>query len=311
MRHFQGHATMKELLSAVLCFIVALSAAGADKPVTLKVWPGPAPGVTSKENREHFQPQNPKEKPPIARLTDVSVPTITVYRPAKEKDTGAAVLVCPGGGYSILAWDLEGTEVAQWLNSIGVTAIVLKYRVPRSGTMGPDGQPLGPLQDAQRALSLVRSKAKEWGIDPHRIGQLGFSAGGHLTARAATNFAQRAYTPLDDVNQVSCRPDFVVLIYPAYLITKKGELFPTIPVSKSTPQTFLAMAEDDPINVDNAVAFYRALKRAKVPAEMHLYATGGHGFGLRPSKHPCHTWPKRCEEWLRSQGLLRPTAYHD
>lgn len=299
--------TMKLVLFWVtygLVFMAGLARA-ADEPLSMNVWPGSAPGVTGKVGKEHFQPQNPNEKPPILRLTDVSVPTITVYRPAREKDTGAAVLVCPGGGYQILAWNLEGTEVADWLNSIGVTAIVLKYRVPRAGPQGPDEQPIGPLQDGQRALSLVRSKAKEWGIDPHRIGQLGFSAGGHLTASAAAHYKQRAYAPVDDVDKVSCRPDFVVLIYPAYLITKTGTLRPTMRVTRDTPQTFLAMAEDDPVNADNAVVFFRALKREHVPAELHVYATGGHGFGLRPSKNPCSTWPKRCEEWMRSRGLLR------
>jgi acetyl esterase/lipase len=297
---------MKRRLWYAACVLFSLAglASAADKPLTLKVWPGAAPGVTDKVNHEHFQPQNPSEKPPIQRLTDVSVPTIAVFRPAKDKNTGAAVLVCPGGGYAILAWDLEGTEVAHWLNSIGVTAIVLKYRVPRSDPVGSDRQPIGPLQDAQRALSLVRSKAKEWGIDPHRIGQLGFSAGGHLTASSATHFNESAYTPLDAVDRVSCRPDFAVLVYPAYLVTKSGTLQPNIRVTKQTPQTFLAMAEDDPVNVENAVAFFVALKRAHVPAEMHLYATGGHGFGLRPSKHLCSTWPKRCEEWMRSRGFL-------
>jgi len=279
--------------------------ASAAEPLTIKVWSGPVPGAKADKILEHFQPPNPKEKPPIQRLTDVSEPTLTIYRPARDIDTHAAVVICPGGGYHILAWDLEGTEVAEWLNSIGVTGIVLKYRVPRSGEMLDDGQPLGPLQDAQRAMSLVRSRAQEWGIDPHRIGILGFSAGGHLAAATSTRFKTRAYPSSDAVDRVSCRPDFAVLIYPAYLIAKgKDSLSATLPVTKATPPMFLAMAENDPVNVDNAVAVFRALKHAGVSTEMHLYAAGGHGFGLRKSKLPCCTWPKRCEEWMRGQGVL-------
>src|SRR5262249_54892297 len=154
-----------------------------------------------------------------------SKPTLTIFRPAKEKDTGASVVICPGGGYHILAWDLEGEEVAGWLNSIGVTGIVLKYRVPRRPDQPRDAPPIGPLQDAQRAVSLPRSKAKEWGLDRRRIGILGFSAGGHLSAWAATNFDRRAYDAIDDADKESCRPDFAVLVYPAYLLAKgKDEL---------------------------------------------------------------------------------------
>jgi len=179
------------------------------EPFTLDVWPGKAPGETGAIGEEKVLADKPGQR--TVRVTNVSRPTLTVFRPDKAKDTGAAVLVAPGGGYSILAWDLEGEEVDAWFNSLGVTGIVLKYRVPKR----PD-QPrhVPPLQDAQRAMSLVRSKAGEWGIDPKRIGMLGFSAGGHLTAAAATNFDKRAYEFLDDVDKVSCRPDFAVMIYP-------------------------------------------------------------------------------------------------
>jgi acetyl esterase/lipase len=227
-----------------------------------------------------------------------------MYFPPKEKDTGAAVVICPGGGYNVLAMDLEGEEVAAWLNSIGVTGIVLKYRVPAR-----NGQPRhqAPLQDAQWALSLVRSHAADWRIDPGRIGILGFSAGGHLAAAAATNHDRRQYDALDAVDKVSCKPDFVVLIYPAYLTAKDG-LAPEIRVTKETPPTFLAHAADDPVSPENSIAFFKALRRAGVPAELHIYGSGGHGFGLRHSDHPCSTWPQRCEEWLRSRGLLRKSA---
>jgi acetyl esterase/lipase len=279
----------------------------AEKPLVLNVWPGKAPGENGQIGPEKFLEPNPKEKPPIKRLTNVSKPTITIYRPVKDKDTGTAVLICPGGGYHILAWDLEGEEVASWLNSIGVTGIILKYRVPRRPGEPKDKPPLGPLQDAQRALRLVRSKSKQWHLNPDRIGILGFSAGGHLAASAATNFDRRAYEHIDDIDKVSCRPDFAVLIYPAYLLAKdKDKLSPEIHIEKHRPPMFFAHAGDDPIKADNSVQMYLALRHAGFPAELHVYASGGHGFGLRPSKHPCSTWPQRCAEWLRSQGFLKP-----
>jgi acetyl esterase/lipase len=281
----------------------AASGQGAERPV-LDVWPGKVPGEKGDIGPEKVQPDRPGQKK-VKRITNVSKPTLTVFRPAKEKDTGAAVVIAPGGGYSILAWDLEGEEVAAWLNSIGVTGIVLKYRVPRRPDQPRDRPPIGPLQDAQRAMSLVRSKAKDWGIDPNRIGILGFSAGGHLAASVATNFDRRAYEAVDDIDKVSCRPDFAVLVYPAYLIQKgTSKLNPEIRVSKDTPQTFLAHAGNDGVDARNSVFFYLALKEAKVPAELHVYSTGGHGFGLRPGM-PAATWPKRCEAWLRVQGILK------
>jgi acetyl esterase/lipase len=295
-------------VSVVLIALLSAASPGlsGEKPLVLDVWPGKVPGEKGKIDAEKFLEQKANEKWRVKRLTNVTKPTITVYRPARDKDTGAAVLICPGGGYHILAWDLEGEEVAGWLNSIGVTGIILKYRVPRRPGQAKDKPPLGPLQDAQRALSLVRSKAAHWKLDPIRIGILGFSAGGHLTAAAATNFNRRAYEPMDEVDKISCRPDFAVLIYPAYLLVKdKDELAPDIRVSKKCPPMFFAHAGDDPIKADNSVQMYRALKRAGVAAELHVYASGGHGFGLRPSKHPCSTWPQRCGDWLRSQGFLK------
>jgi acetyl esterase/lipase len=294
------------LLTLLVLLLAVPPAWAADPPQVLDVWPGPAPGETGKIGDEKFQEGKPGEKP-VKRLTNVSRPTITIYRPAKEQDTGAAVLICPGGGYNILAWDLEGEEVAAWLNSIGVTGIVLKYRVPRRPGQPKDQPPIGPLQDAQRALSLVRSKAAGLGIDAGRLGILGFSAGGHLAASAAANFDRRAYAPVDAVDEVNCRPDFAVLVYPAYLIAKdKDEPAPDIRIRKECPPMFLVHAGDDRLKADNSVLTYLALKRAGVPAELHVYASGGHGFGLRPSEQPCSTWPQRCAEWLRIRGLLKP-----
>jgi acetyl esterase/lipase len=267
---------------------------------TLRVWPGKAPGEKGDIGPEKAEPTPPNEVKPITRLTNVSDPTITIHRPPKETGNGAAVVICPGGGYNILATNLEGDEVADWLNSIGVTGIVLKYRVPAR-----KDQPkhLAPLQDAQRAVSLVRSQAAQWGINPGRIGILGFSAGGHLAAAASTNFDRRQYEAVDGVDAISCRPDFAVLVYPAYL-TAGDHLSPEIRVSEKTPPTFFAHAADDGVSAENSIAMFMALRRAKVPAELHVYAAGGHGFGLRPTKNPCCTWPQRCQEWMQSRGLL-------
>jgi acetyl esterase/lipase len=298
--------TMRPAIVLTLLLLARLALPGVDraaaqpaeKPQTLVVWPDKVPG-----EKGEIGPEKAERSKGVTRITNVTQPTLTVYRPAKEKDTGAAVVIAPGGGYNILAWDLEGEEVARWLNSLGVTGIVLKYRVPRrAGTKGPPPQ---ALMDAQRALSLVRSKAKDWDLDPGRIGMLGFSAGGHLTAWASTNFDRRAYEPLDAIDQVSCRPDFAVLVYPGGVVApKQDELAPEIRVTKDTPPTFFAHAGDDRVRPENSVVMYLALKKAGVPAELHVYAAGGHGFGLRPSARPCSTWPQRCAEWMRAMGFL-------
>ena len=276
----------------------------APKPITL--WPGEAPGEKGDigEEQDMTKPTDGLiEGKRVIRLGNVSRPTLTVHRPPPDKDTGAAVLVCPGGGYHILAMDLEGTEVVEWLNSIGVTGVLLKYRVPaRKGRERHEA----PLQDAQRALGLVRHRAAEWGLDPRRIGVLGFSAGGHLSAMLAGHPVERTYAPVDDADKASCRPDFMLLIYTAYLtLAKEGDRVPAeFNVSSNSPPTFLAQTQDDSVRVESSVGYYLALKNAKVPVEMHLYPTGGHGYGLRPSKHAVTTWPQRAEEWLRGLGVL-------
>jgi acetyl esterase/lipase len=275
-------------------------------PLTLDLWPGKPPGEKGAIEAEKVLPRKPGETK-IEVIANVSRPKLTVYHPVKETNTGAAVVIAPGGGYNVLAWDLEGVEVARWLNRIGVTGIVLKYRVPRRG--GAKGPPVQALMDAQRAMSLVRGKAKECGIDSKRIGMLGFSAGGHLTAWASTNFDKRSYEEIDATDKISCRPDFMVLIYPAYLVNDKtGEQSPEIRIGKETPPAFFAHARDDPVKMQNSVSTFLALKKADVPAELHVYAKGGHGFGLRPSDHPCSRWPARCGEWLESEGWLKTKA---
>jgi acetyl esterase/lipase len=241
-------------------------------------------------------------------ITDVSKPTLTIYRPGKDLDTGTAVIICPGGGYWDLYWQLEGEEVAAWLNSIGVTGIILKYRVPRRPDE-PKGEPARrPLQDAQRAVRLVRGKASEWGIHPGRIGIVGFSAGGHLAIATATGFEKRAYEPRDDWDRISCRPDFAIAVYPGYLKLKDtDELSPGLRIPTGTPPVFLAHGGADLISPpEHSVLMYLALRRAGVPAELHVYATAAHDFGVRPSDHPCSTWTSSCAAWLRYQGILKP-----
>lgn len=291
-------------------FLLALSSSlsAAEKPTTLELWPGKAPGENVAIEAEKAEGQKPGDT--ITRITNVSKPTITIHRPTTVKDTGVSVVIAPGGGYNILAIGHEGDEVATWLNSIGVTGIVLKYRVPRRPDQPKDQPPIGALQDAQRAISLVRSKASELGLDPKRIGMLGFSAGGHLTAWAATTPDQRAYEAIDSVDKVSCRPDFAIMVYPGGVLSrdKPGQLSPEIRISAAWPPTFFAHAGDDRVSPENSVRMYLALKEAGVPADLHIYAKGGHGFGLRPSKNPASTWPKRCEEWLVSQGILEATT---
>jgi acetyl esterase/lipase len=286
------------LLGAGLCL-------GAESPA-IKLWPGAAPGDKGGLGSEQDMTKPTDGFPggrSVIRLGNVSDPTITVYRPDAARDTGAAVVVCPGGGYYILAMDLEGTEVCEWLNSFGVTGVLLKYRVPRR-----EGQPgyAAPLQDAQRAVGLVRSHAGDWGIDPKRVGVLGFSAGGNLCAVLSANNGSRTYPAVDGADGLSCRPDFQLLIYPSSL-TEEGkgyQVVPEVAVTAGTPPTFLAMAQDDPVRVENVIGYAMALKEAKVPFELHVYPTGGHGYGLRPTKDTVTTWPHRAADWMRGRGLL-------
>lgn len=248
---------------------------------------------------------------PWTYLTHVTQPTMTVYSP-KGKNSGAAVVVFPGGGYRVLAIDLEGTEVCDWLNSKGITCVLLKYRVPNAGPSweqfcGCDVHTRSsrPLEDAQRTISLVRHRAPEWHIDPHKIGVLGFSAGGHMVAAVSTRFDHRVYSPADAADQESCRPDFAVALYPGHLFDyDKSALNSDIPVTRDTPPTFLVHAENDNVDgVSNSLIYYDELKNAGVPVEMHLYAEGRHAFGLRETKFPITRWPRLMESWLRTIGV--------
>ncbi len=297
---------MKNLLLLTVCLATNAVFASASAPIML--WPGVVPG-----EKKNLPPETDTTKPTdqlvagrrVLRLGNVSAPTITIYRPDPAKETGAAVLVCPGGGYYILSMDLEGAEVCEWLNSIGVTGVLLKYRVPRR-----DGRPpsAAPLQDAQRALGLVRSQAAELGLDPHRLGVLGFSAGGHLAAALCNNYKARTYPLVDAADQASCRPDFCVMVYPAYLqapFPSEG-LAPELPVSGAeTPPTFIVQTQDDHDHLPAGLAYLNALVKAHVPVELHLYPTGGHGYGLRRTADNVTTWPDRAADWLKAGGWLK------
>jgi acetyl esterase/lipase len=277
----------------------------AADPQVIHLWPGKPPGE-SKELPPEENITKPDDKPvgdrPIIKLTNVSTPTLSVYRPSTDRDTGLAIIVCPGGGHRILAFDHEGTEVAEWLNTLGVTALVLKYRVP---ARNPDKRWEGAVQDAQRAIGLVRSRAKEWNVDPQKIGILGFSAGGDTAARAALLHAQRQYDAVDAVDQVSSRPDFAVLIYPGGLDDKTTpwKLKDDVQVDKTSPPMFFAHAADDNVPASQSVLLFSELRKAGISAELHVYATGGHGYGMRQTGHPVNTWPQRCEDWLRNPGV--------
>ncbi|MGN6313002.1 MAG: alpha/beta hydrolase [Rhodanobacteraceae bacterium] len=247
----------------------------------------------------------------IVGVYNVSRPTITVYAP-KGKNTGAAVVVFPGGGFEGLAMDLEGTDVCDWLTPEGITCVLLKYRVPSVPydwhcKCRPDDFALSvpALEDAQRALRLVRSHAAEWHVDPHKIGVIGFSAGGYLVAEVSTNFARRLQAPVDAADRESSRPDFALAIYPGHLATDADRLNPNVPVSRETPPTFLVQAEDDYVDgVNQSLVYYTALAKAHVPAETHLYAHGGHAFGLRQARFPITGWPKLAEAWLHAIGVI-------
>jgi len=289
------------------CWLLAGIPAGlwslepAQAPLVVPVWPGEAPGETGAIPPE--KAETAKDKPPsITRISNVSKPTLHVFKPDPSKDTGTAVVICPGGGHRILAWDLEGTEIAQWFNERGVTGIVLKYRVPARDKDVPFK---AAVRDAQRAMSLTRARAKEWGIDPKKVGILGFSAGGEV-ATLTTLFDTRTYDKVDAVDETSHRPDFACLIYPAYLVTKdSSRLQDHVKVTPGTPPVFLAHTHDDPVTPLSSALLYVELKKNKIPSELHIVDRGGHGYGLRPSPNNATRWPQRLEEWMAVNGWLK------
>jgi acetyl esterase/lipase len=299
---------MPRTASCLLALLWVAAPALAAAPATLlNVWPGTPPGETKALPPEVDQTKDTDKLIAgrrIIKLGNVSTPQLAIHRPPRDRDTGAAVVICPGGGFNILAYDLEGTEVADWLNSIGVTGIVLKYRVP---ARDPKQRWLAAVQDAQRAVSLVRSRAGEWGLDPARLGILGFSAGGSTAGLTALAGGKRHYEPVDAVDTVSCRPDFALLIYPAYFVERgQTTLNPDVQVPKEAPPTFFVHAFDDNVPVQNSLLLAAELRKAGGSAEVHVYDTGGHGYGLRfVPELPVTTWPKRAEEWLTRRGLLQ------
>ena len=309
---------MRRIAFAASLLLGALASipASAAEPLVVDLWPGKTPGdIGITRGQESSRIHQSPLVGPTKLITNVTKPTLTVYRPAPEKNTGTAMIICPGGGYWDLYWELEGEEVAAWLNAQGMTGIILKYRCPRRPGEAEREPPLGPQLDAQRAVRLVRSRAKEWGIDPKRIGIVGFSAGGHLALATATGFARRLYEPIDAVDALSARPDFAVACYSGYLKPKgKDEVSPgfrTIPAD--TPPVFLAHASDDRESYGgsdsaNSAIMYLALKRAGVPTELHIYATGDHDFGVRQNEKLPSSWTGLCIRWLRSRDLLKPGA---
>lgn len=273
---------------------------GEEPPPPIKLWPGKAPGETKDIGPEKTVEPKPGQSG-VKRVSDVSEPTFSIYSPLKEKNTKTAVVVAPGGGYSILAIEHEGTQVCEWLQNLGVTAVLLKYRVPKRPGQTPDN--LAALQDAQRAISYLRHRADEIDVDPKKIGMLGFSAGGNLTACTALA-EKRYYEPVDKADEASCTPNFALLIYPAYLVDKGGALKPEYAVKKGSPPMFFAHSSDDPVSSENSAALYLALVKHGVPAELHLYAKGGHGYGMNKGSNPCNTWPDRAADWMKSRGLI-------
>ena len=305
--------TMHKLTLATLLFVLTCTHSHANAAVwqpapghvQVPIWPGTLPDAISNPKAESGDSDG--------GAFDVSQPTMTVYE-AQGRNTGAAVVVFPGGGYQALAMVGEGTAVCDWLASRGITCVLLKYRVPDSGPTMKNGHSYYPkvqtaVQDAQRTLRLVRQHALEWHVDPRKIGVLGFSAGGHLAAAVSTRFAQPTYLPVDDADELSCRPDFAALVYPGHLWTPGTTLTlrSDIHVRPDTPPTFLVQAEDDRVDpVKHSLTYYAALQAAGVPSELHLYAQGGHAFGIRPTQRPISRWPGLLEQWLHTIAVLEP-----
>jgi acetyl esterase/lipase len=279
---------MKTLLTLMLMATSIVSF--SQKKETIYLWPGKVPG----EAKEKNQPSVAASKNDnILRLSEITNPSIEIWLPDKARQNGSSVIICPGGGYSILAWDLEGTEIAAWLNNLGYTAFVLQYRVPDKKE--------GALMDVQRAVRVVRSRVTEWELDPRNIGLIGFSAGGSLTARACTMFNTRSYPPVDNADSLSCRPDFGMLIYPAYLDQGPDHsLTSELQLTGNVPPLFFFQTADDPY-ANSSLVMASAMRNAKLPVEMHLLSSGGHGYGLRPGNKAAITWPDLAQTWLYGQ----------
>jgi acetyl esterase/lipase len=279
---------MKIIIPVLILFMIAFESFSQNKEL-IYLWPGKVPG---EKGEKKMPAMAPSENDNIIRISEVTNPAMEVFLPDQSLKNGAAVIICPGGGYYILAYDLEGTEIAAWLNRNGFAAFVLQYRVPEKRE--------GALQDVQRAVRIIRDDALKYGIDPEKIGVMGFSAGGSLSARAITNFNRRTYSPEDKTDSLSCRPSFSMLIYPAYLDQGTGfSLTPELHLVPEVPPAFIFQTADDPYG-NSAIVMAQAMRNAKLPVELHLLPAGGHGYGLRPGNHAAETWPQLAEAWLKN-----------
>jgi acetyl esterase/lipase len=307
---------MKKQFIFIILILSIHTFMGFSQIKTIKVWTGKIPGAI--DNSDYKIATDSDNN--WVKTRNISDPTLDMYPVPKGKSSSTAVIICPGGGYSVLAIKHEGLQVAMWLNSLGITAFVLKYRLPSDAIM--KDKSIGPLQDAQEAVRNIRRHAKEWNIDPDKIGIMGFSAGGHLASTISTHFNERVYEPSD---KVSARPDFSILIYPVIsmdsAITHEGSRYNLLgknprqelikhfsnelKVSKDTPPAFLVHSLDDgTVPVQNSINYALALKKFKIPCELHIYETGGHGYGLGRSKDTESSWPDACKKWLQARGLL-------
>ncbi len=284
-----------------LLFLLLISTMTMAQQPPVLLFPDGAPGEKTQLTQNDDWSGNHVAGKPVLRMGDISAPTLTFYPAPADNNSGATIIVCPGGGYNILAYDLEGTEICEWFNQRGVNCVLLKYRVPRREGLEKHE---APLQDLQRTMAYTRSHANEWGIDANRIGVLGFSAGAHLAAVAGNAYGQLTYPKIDDCDDSNLRPDFCVLIYPAYLDGENFQISPELQVTEHTPPTFLVQTQDDSRLLNSSIFYYYALKEANVPVSMNLYPTGGHGYGLRDSGEWVNEWPERVLRWLGEMDII-------
>lgn len=261
--------------------------------LTLEIWPKSALAANASVEAERPEPDRGDS---VIRISNITDPTIMIFQSEKSQSKTPAVIICPGGGYDYLALNKEGTKIAKWFNSIGITGIVLKYRVPKQSD--------NAFKDIQRAMCVVRFNADQWKIDPDKIGCIGFSAGAHLCARLSGDFDNKSYDTVDEKDALSCRPDFTILMYLAGVIDNRNNLSREIKVSSKNPPAFIVQTQDDPVHVENSIYYYAALQKAKVPSEMHIFPSGGHGYGIEAGDSTVSIWPRLCEKWLRQNGII-------
>jgi acetyl esterase/lipase len=283
----------------LLVFTMVTTLSSQENPILL--FPNGAPGESGDMKQIDDLSGNKVAGCPVLRISNVDKPTLTFYPAPADNNSGVTILVNPGGGYNILAYNLEGTEICKRFNEYGINCVLVKYRVPRREGLEKHE---APLQDLQRTIAYTRSHAAEWGIDPGKIGVLGFSAGAHLSAMASTAYRTRTYPAVDSFDEVSLRPDFCILVYPAYLSDDNFSISPELQVDVDTPPTLLIQTQDDSSHINSSLFYFYALKEAKVPTGMHIYPSGGHGYGLRNTGHTVNEWPYRVLAWLRDMGVL-------